>query len=123
MCVLHGGHADLAFPADDAYASFLAELVEAKLLIVSGVPGVYGRGRDFEHVIERFDALVARVGAELAPEVMRFPPLFNRRHYEKIDHIHNFPDLMGSVHTFTGGEREHREMLGRFERREDWSRS
>jgi seryl-tRNA synthetase len=25
------------------------------------------------------------------------------------------------VHTFTGGEREHREMLGKFERAEDWS--
>ncbi|MGZ5662615.1 MAG: amino acid--[acyl-carrier-protein] ligase, partial [Usitatibacter sp.] len=68
------------------------------------------------------DALVTREGAKLAPEVMRFPPVFSRANYEKIDHIHNFPDLMGSLHTFTGGEKEHREMLGRFERKEDWSR-
>jgi seryl-tRNA synthetase len=73
-------------------------------------------------VIERFDALVTRAAAPLAPEVLRFPPIFNRRHYEKIDHIRNFPDLMGSVHTFKGGDREHRDMLGRFERSEDWSR-
>jgi seryl-tRNA synthetase len=53
---------------------------------------------------------------------MRFPPIFARADYEKIDHIHNFPDLMGSVHTFMGGDREHREMLGRFERKDDWSR-
>ncbi len=122
MCVLPGTHADLAMPAGDAYQGFLDELVDAGLLIPSGVRGVYGRGRDFERVIERFDALVARAGAELDPEVMRFPPIFNRQHYEKIDHIHNFPDLMGSVHTFTGGESEHRAMLGKFERREDWSR-
>jgi seryl-tRNA synthetase len=73
-------------------------------------------------VIERFDALVTRAGADRSPEVLRFPPIFNRAHYQKIDHIHNFPDLMGSVHTFTGGEREHRAMLAKFEGREDWSR-
>jgi seryl-tRNA synthetase len=62
------------------------------------------------------------MGKSLNPEVLRFPPVFSRQDYEKIDHIHNFPDLMGSVHTFLGGDPEHREMLGKFERREDWSR-
>jgi seryl-tRNA synthetase len=123
MCVLPARHpGDFAIPATDAYQAYQQELVEAGLLIPLGVEGVYGRGADFERVIDRFDALVTREGAKLAPEVMRFPPIFNRSHYEKIDHIHNFPDLMGSVHTFTGGEREHREMLGKFEREEDWSR-
>jgi seryl-tRNA synthetase len=83
---------------------------------------VYGRGARFEEVITRFDQLVTGAGGEARPEVMRFPPVFSRANYEKIDHIHNFPDLMGSVHTFLGGEREHRDMLGRFERKEDWSR-
>jgi seryl-tRNA synthetase len=122
MCVFHTGHADLAFPVEDRYREFLEALVARGHLIPSGVAGVYGRGGDFERVIDRFDALVSRHGAALAPEVMRFPPIFNRKHYAKIDHIRNFPDLMGSVHTFTGGDREHREMLGRFERDEDWSR-
>ena len=122
MCLYHTEHADLAIPLEDRYREFLGELVGRGHLIPGGVAGVYGRGGDFEHVIERFDALVSRHGAAQAPEVMRFPPIFNRRHYEKIDHIRNFPDLMGSVHTFTGDDREHREMLGRFERAEDWSR-
>lgn len=122
MCVLPtAAHNDFSIPATEAYAAYRDELVAAGLLIPSGVRGVYGRGADFERVIDRFDALVTREGAKLAPEVMRFPPIFNRAHYEKIDHIHNFPDLMGSVHTFTGDERAHRDMLGRFERREDWS--
>lgn len=122
MCVLPAQHADLAIPTGDAYREFLDELVGARLLIPTGVRGVYGRGRDFEKVITHFDELVAGAGAELAPEVLRFPPIFNRAHYQKIDHIHNFPDLMGSLHTFTGGEREHRDMLGKFERQEDWTR-
>jgi seryl-tRNA synthetase len=54
---------------------------------------------------------------------MRFPPIFSRANYERIDHINNFPDLMGSVHTFTGDERAHREMLARFEAKGDWTAS
>ena len=122
MCLYHTEHTDLALPVEDRYRGFLDELVAHGHLIPTGVAGVYGRGGTMEHVIERFDALVSRRGAELAPEVMRFPPIFNRKHYEKIDHIRNFPDLMGSVHTFTGTDLEHRDMLGKFERAEDWSR-
>jgi seryl-tRNA synthetase len=115
--------------AVDPYGAFRDELVAAGLLVPMGVPGLFARGRDFERAIDAFDALVARTGAALEPEVLRFPPVFNRSHYERLDHIRNFPDLMGSVHTFTGGEREHRELLGRFDGRGDrldgqceWSR-
>ena len=106
----------------DVYGAYQDELLAAGLLVPMGVRGVYGRGADFERVIERFDALVSREGARLHPEVMRFPPIFSRANYEKIDHIHNFPDLMGSLHTFCGGDHEHRAMLDKFERKEDWSR-
>ena len=104
------------------HAQFHDDLVDADLLIPMGVRGVYGRGTDFERVIERFDALVSKEGAKLHPELMRFPPIFSRANYEKIDHINNFPDLMGSLHTFTGDDKDHRAMLERFQRREDWSR-
>lgn len=104
------------------HAAFHDDLVDADLLIPMGVRGVYGRGADFERVIERFDALVSKEGAKLSPEVMRFPPVFSRADYEKIDHIDNFPDLMGSLHTFTGDDKDHRAMLDKFQRKEDWSR-
>ena len=122
MCVVHSAHEDLALESADAYQVYQRELIDAGLLIPLGVRGVYGRGGTFERVITQFDNLVTKSGASLKPEVMRFPPIFSRAHYERIDHINNFPDLMGSLHTFTGGDREHRDMLGRFERKEDWSR-
>ena len=127
MCVMPAPHpihdpSLYAEPEGDAYSAYRRELIAKGLLVDMGVPGLYGRGRDFEHVIDRFDAIVAREGAKLDPELMRFPPIFNRANYEKIDHINNFPDLMGSVHTFMGTDREHRELLGKFERKEDWSR-
>ena len=104
-----------------AYRSYLEELVEARLLIPLGVPGVYGRGGILEGVIEHFERYVTRMGAERRPEVMRFPPLLARRHYLATDHVQNFPNLMGSVHTFTGDERAHRRMLEEKDRGEDWT--
>ncbi|HET6331526.1 MAG TPA: amino acid--[acyl-carrier-protein] ligase [Holophagaceae bacterium] len=106
----------------DAYAAYLDQLTRAGLLIPSGVRGVYGRSGAFEHVVERFERFVTRMGRHLEPEVMRFPPVFNRDHYASINHINNFPDLMGSVHTFTGGDPEHVELVRKFENGEDWSR-
>jgi len=124
MCVMPAPHPihDESLHDGDPYGAYRQQLIDAGLLVDMGVPGLYGRGRDFEHVIDRFDAIVSREGAKLSPEVMRFPPIFNRDNYERIDHINNFPDLMGSVHTFMGGEREHRELLSKFERKDDWSR-
>jgi seryl-tRNA synthetase len=131
MCVLparhprEGGDPISHLPPDfDAYGTFRDELVEAGHLVPMGVPGLFARGRDFERAIDAFDAVVTRTGSVLLPEILRFPPVFNRSHYEKLDHIRNFPDLMGSVHTFTGDERAHRDLLGKFDGAdEDWSRS
>jgi len=121
MCIVQTQHDDLALETANAYTTYRDALVRAGHLIPSGVPGVYGRGGDFERVITAFDNLVTRSGASLNPTVMRFPPIFNRAHYEQIDHINNFPDLMGSVHTFMGGDKEHRAMLEKFGKREDWT--
>lgn len=121
MCIVQTHHDDLALETANAYTTYRDELVRAGHLIPTGVAGVYGRGGDFERVITAFDNMVSRAGAELKPEVKRFPPIFNRAHYEQIDHINNFPDLMGSVHTFMGGDKEHREMLDKFGKREDWT--
>lgn len=105
-----------------AYRGYLDELIEARLLIPLGEPGVYGRSGIFEGIIEHFEGYVTHMGAELRPEVMRFPPLLARRHYLATDHLQNFPNLMGSVHTFSGDERAHLCMLDRKERGEDWTK-
>src|SRR4051812_45313684 len=94
-----------------SYQAYLDELTAAGLLIPSGVKGLYGHGGVFEDVIERFERAVTLHAAPFKAEVMRFPAIMNRRDYLRTNHIENFPDLMGSVHTFMGNERDHAKML------------
>ncbi len=106
---------------DIARGEFRDAMIAAGHLIPSGVKGVMGRGGAFEDVIERFERLVTRAGRAPGVEVMRFPPIFPRQHYQRINHIHNFPDLLGSVHAFTGDGRDHRRMAAKFMDGEDWT--
>jgi seryl-tRNA synthetase len=99
----------------------LENLLEAGLLISSGVPGVYGLSGTFESVVERFEAYLTRVSAGLGAEVMRFPPLLSRHTYRRTDHLDMFPNLMGSVHTFLGTGTEALELTRKNNAGEDWS--
>ena len=100
---------------------FRDELLRHGLLIAGGVPGVYGHSAEFEDTIERVDRLVAAHGAADGPEVMRFPPILSRAHFERSGYLESFPHLAGSVHSFVGDERAHRELLRSVERGWDWS--
>jgi seryl-tRNA synthetase len=108
-------------PASPDQAALLRELVERRLLIETGVPGVYGRGGDFEEVRERLAALVTRAVAEEQPEQMRFPPILPRRDLEKIDYLKSFPHLAGTIFAFDGTEAQASELSERAGRHEDWS--
>ncbi len=106
---------------DDPYERYRDELVAAGLLIPSGVAGVFGLGGAFEGVVEALERLITREGADLGAEVHRYPPIFNRAHYTAMDHVRNFPDLLGSVHSFTGKDAEHKELVRKLDAGEDWT--
>ena len=91
-------------------------MIEAGHLIPSGVPGVYGRGSDFEDVRGRFDAYVTRVAiaAGETPEVLRFPPVLPRKQIEELGYLENFPHLAGTRLRLRGhGARRARDGRGR----------
>jgi seryl-tRNA synthetase len=108
-------------PATPDQAALLSELIDRRLLIDTGVPGVYGRGGDFEDVHERIAGLVTRAGAREDPEQLRFPPVLPRRDLETVGYLKSFPHLAGSIFAFSGSEGQAAEQYERACRHEDWS--
>jgi seryl-tRNA synthetase len=108
-------------PGTSEQAMFLAELLSAGMLIESGVPGVYGRGEEFERVRVAFDMMVSRASAADAPERMAFSPLLPRHQLERIGYLKSFPHLAGSIFGFEGNEQQAGEQEERASRHEDWS--
>ncbi|WP_342358904.1 amino acid--[acyl-carrier-protein] ligase [Terrarubrum flagellatum] len=101
--------------------SLLDNLIRHRLLIETGVDGLYGRSGLFEDVVARFDDLITSWGREDGPEVIRFPPAMNRRHFERSGYLKSFPQLAGTVHAFMGDDHGHGELLTRLESGEDWT--
>ena len=105
----------------DTEKAFLDELTRHRLLIPSGVPGVFGRGAAFEDVLEGLDRFITRSAAGDGAEVLRFPPVINRRDFERSQFLKSFPQLAGSVFSFEGTHDEHMELLALAEAGADWS--
>ncbi|MEO6953347.1 MAG: amino acid--[acyl-carrier-protein] ligase [Polyangia bacterium] len=109
---------------DDAQRKYLDALIGKGHLIATGEPGVFGRGRDFERVVNAVDDAVTRLGAnDPDVDVWRFPPVVTRKTFEKSGYMGSFPTLAGVVHSFVGGEREQMKLLGEVEGGGDWSKS
>ncbi len=102
-------------------AALLDELLSRRLLIATGVPGVFGRGADFEDVRAAVADMVSRAAGVEAPERMRFPPVLPRRDLERVGYLKSFPHLAGSIFAFEGTEAQALEQQEHAGRHEDWS--
>jgi seryl-tRNA synthetase len=106
---------------EQAQKAYLDELIKARLLLPTGVAGVYGRGPVFEGVIDRFDALVKQAGKHQQAEAWRFPPVLSRRHFEISRYLKSMPHLAGLVHSFSGDSAAHNKLLAAVEGGEAYS--
>ena len=93
--------------------SFYRGLVEHGLIIPGEVKGAYGRSRVFEDILQRFNDLVSRTAGPDNAEEMTFPPILPRALVEKVGYMDNFPQLAGSVHSFSGNDAKARELSAR----------
>ena len=103
----------------EPWAPFRKQLIDAGLLIPTGVDGLYGRSGIYESVAEAMDRLVLRVGVDQNASTVRFPPVMPWTTFEHNGYLESFPDQMGSIHTFRGDDRAHAELLRRTEEHED----
>ncbi len=102
--------------------AFLAKLLEAGVLIDSGVPGVYGRSSTFELITERFAGLITAIAAAEGAESLRFPPLLPRRQLEDADYLGSFPHLAGTIWGFEGDDSDATLQQELASGHQDWSR-
>ena len=105
----------------DCYQTLQHELVDAGVLLASPVKGLYGKGTSFVAVFDGLDRLVTSVGAQDSPEVLRFPALIPRAHFQQTDYMRSFPDLIGSVHSFQGNDKDHTRLLQHQADGDDWT--
>ena len=101
--------------------SFYDGLVAHRLIVPSGVQGVFARGPVFEDVLSRFDALVGTIGADDRAEAFTFPPILPRRVIEATDYLDSFPQLAGTVFSFQGNERQAKVLSAKARAGEPWA--
>lgn len=99
----------------------LDELIEAGLLVPSGVPGLYGRSRVLEDLLDRIEALVSGLASDDGAELLRFPPALSRAVFERSGYLKSFPHLAGTVHAFEGDERDHQALLSELQAGREWT--
>ena len=87
-----------------------------------GSDGVYARTALYERVFDRLVALVDRL-RDVRAEVLRFPPVMNRRQLEKSGYLKSFPNLLGCVCVLHGSEAAIRAAADRHESGGDWTTS
>lgn len=102
-------------------SDFRDALLDAGVLWETTVPGLYQRSTTFESVVAAV-ARLASVAGEGEAEPMRYlPPVLPREVFVKTDYLKSFPQLLGSIDTFTGGDREHTALLALAEAGADWA--
>jgi seryl-tRNA synthetase len=100
---------------------FRDELFAAGILLPMKTAGLVGRSAVFERVVAGVVNAAVRAGAPFKATGLAFPPVLPKRVIEKTDYLRSFPDMLGSVHAFTGNERDHMSILNAVENAEDWA--
>ena len=105
-----------------AAAADPAAAIAPALFMRLGSDGVYARTALYERVFAHLAGLVDRLREEPA-EVLRFPPVMNRRQLERSGYLKSFPNLLGCVCTLHGSEAAIRAAAERCESGADWTSS
>jgi seryl-tRNA synthetase len=115
------GVAESADAIAEARRVYLEALLANGIITDTGVPGVYGKGSSFERVLGGFDRFVTESGLDQGAEVFRFPPVINRKDFERSNYLKSFPHLTGTIHGFRGSERDHADIMRMVESGSDWT--
>ena len=100
---------------------YRGRLLDAGLLVATGERGLYGRSGLFEGIVAGIERVAGAAGRPDQPEVRRFAPVIPIDVLVRAGYPRSFPDLVGSISTFTGGDADHARLLGRLDAGEEWT--
>ncbi|MGH9107209.1 MAG: amino acid--[acyl-carrier-protein] ligase [Acidimicrobiales bacterium] len=96
-------------------------LVEAGMLIPTGVGGLFGHSQRYESIVSGLASMVHRLGAGQGATVLNFPPVVPRQVFERTGFLESFTNLVGAVRCFSGSGEDHARFMKALSAGEDWS--
>ncbi len=103
-----------------SHESFRTTLLDRRILTATDVPGLYQRSEGFEAVVRGLSGALAATVPEGPVETRYLAPVMPRDVLEDSDYVTSFPNLMGVVSSFLGGEGDLSELRRRVGSGEDW---
>ena len=102
-------------------ADLFRALIERRMLLSSGVPGVYGRGPSLCELVDRLERLIDGYARRDGATKVSFPAVLPREVLRRVGYMESFPHLCGSVHAFTGERHRHASLVERVGEGGDWT--
>lgn len=106
---------------NSAHLQFKDQLFANKLLLNSGVNGIVGRSAQLVELAQALHTLVDKESRKDGAVKVAFPPVIPRELLRKVGYMENFPQLCGSIHSFTGADKEHLALQNTVKAGDDWS--
>jgi seryl-tRNA synthetase len=100
---------------------FRGDLLEAGILFDAGVEGLYHHSFFFESLVRGIEGLIVRSANTPHHRRFYFPPVMARTTLVATGYVRSFPNLIGSISSFTGGDRELRELSAALDTGVEWT--
>lgn len=96
-------------------------ILDAGLLTATGVPGIYHRSFEFEKIIRGIESCISRAGGSETRRKMFCSSVMARTTLKRCGFLTSFPDLVGTISSFTGSDTEVATLRKRVVGGDDWS--
>jgi seryl-tRNA synthetase len=100
---------------------FHDELVRSGLLLGGGVRGIYHRSFAFERIARGVEAYVSQAGRREGMQQLFFSQIMASSTLERSGYLSSFPDLIGAVSSYAGGEAKLSELQRTVDEKGDWT--
>jgi seryl-tRNA synthetase len=99
---------------------FRDQLLEQKVLVDAGSPGLYHRSADYESVVRALESYAREAGRDDNPQRLFFAPVINLETLKGSGYVGSFPNLIGTIDSFDGDMKKLGELRERVDSGGDW---